>query len=172
MNEGLLFHEDQKWRDVWWVMALIFGLAALQWWIFFTQIVRGIQVGNNPGSNALVVVIWLIVGIAFPAFFLWLHMVVEVRSEAILIQYRPFISRRIQLREIAGIEIRVYRPLGEFGGWGVRGWGNRVAYNVSGNTGVELTLIDGRSIMIGSKRADELAGAIYKALGGSGRHTT
>lgn len=172
MNEGLLFHEDQKWRDVWWVMALVFGLAVLPWWIFFMQIVRGVQVGNNPGSDAVVVIIWLIFGIGFPVFFLWLHMVVEVWSEAILIQYHPFVSRRIQLREIAGVEMRVYRPLGEFGGWGVRGWGDHVAYNVSGNTGVELTLIDGRSILIGSKRADELAGAIYKALGGSGHRNT
>lgn len=166
MSEGLLFREDQKWRDVGWVMALIFGLAALQWWIFFTQIVRGIQVGNNPGSDTMVVITWLIFGIGFPAFFLWLHMVVEVRPETILIRYQPFTRRRILLREIARVEIRVYRPLGEFGGWGIRGWGDRVAYNVSGDTGVELTLIDGRSILIGSKRAAELAGAIYKAWGG------
>jgi len=166
MSDVLLYRENQKWRDVWWVMALVFGLAALQWWIFFTQIVRGVQVGNNPGSDALVIIIWMIFGVAFPVFFLWLHMVVEVRPGLVLIQYRPFISRRILLREIAHVEIRVYRPLGEFGGWGIRGWGDRVAYNVSGDTGVELTLVDGRSILIGSKRAAELAGAIYKAWDG------
>ncbi len=76
MTGHYLFREVQRWRDVWWVMVLVFGLSALQWWIFITQIVRGIPVGNNPGSNLLVVLIWLIFGVGFPLFFLWLHMVV------------------------------------------------------------------------------------------------
>ncbi len=164
-----LFREVQRWRDVWWVMALVFGLAALQWWIFFSQIVRGAPVGNNPGSDGLVVAIWLIFGIGFPLFFLWLHMVVEVGPDAVIVRYRPFANRRIPIDEIAGVEPRIYHPLGEFGGWGIRGWGGRVAYNVSGNTGVELTLADGRHIMIGSQRAADLAGAIYKVWSGHRR---
>lgn len=162
MTGHYLFREVQRWRDVWWVMALVFGLAALQWWIFFTQIVRGVPVGNNPGSDLLVVLIWLIFGVGFPAFFLWLHMVVEVVSEAVIVRYRPFVNRRIAINQIMRVEPRVYRPLGEFGGWGIRGWNGRVAYNVSGETGVEITLSDGRLVLIGTQKAAELAGAIYK----------
>jgi hypothetical protein len=47
----------------------------------------------------------------------------------------------------------------------LRGWGARKAYNVSGNRGVELTLQDGSTIMIGSQRADELEWAIRSAQG-------
>ena len=35
-----------------------------------------------------------------------------------------------------------------------------MAYNVSGDRGVELTLKDGRRVMLGSQRADELAAVI------------
>lgn len=166
MTRPVLFREVQRWRDVWWVIALVFGLAAIQWWVFFIQIVRGIPVGNNPGSDTLVVVIWLIFGIGFPLFFLWLRMVVEVDQGAVTIVYRPFVNRRIPLDDIVRLELRVYRPLGEFGGWGVRGFGAHVAYNVRGNNGVELTLVDGRRVMIGSQRTTELAEAIHRVWRG------
>lgn len=163
MTGNVLFREIQRWRDVWWVMALVFGLAALQWWIFLVQVVRGTPVGNNPGSDMFVALTWLIFGVGFPAFFLWLHMVVEITTDAVLIKYRPFVNRRIPVGHILRVEPRVYRPLGEFGGWGIRGWGGRVAYNVSGNTGVEITLVDGQHVMIGTQKAAELAGAIHSA---------
>ena len=89
-------------------------------------------------------------------------MIVEVMPGVVVVRYRPFVNRRIPIGQIARVEPRVYRPLGEFGGWGIRGWGGRVAYNVSGDTGVELTLADGRQILIGTQRAADLAGAIYK----------
>ncbi|RIK23977.1 MAG: hypothetical protein DCC51_01845 [Anaerolineae bacterium] len=167
MTGNVLYHETQRWRDVWWVMALVFGLAAIQWWIFFVQIVQGIPVGNNPGSDALVIVIWIIFGIGFPVFFLLLKMVVEVVPGAIIIVFRPFVNRRILMGEIAHLEPKVYRPLREYGGWGVRGIGGRIAYNVRGNAGVELTLIDGRRVMIGTQHPGELAEAIYKSWSGS-----
>jgi hypothetical protein len=160
-----LFREVQRWRDVWWVMAVVFGQAALQWWIFLEQIVGGRAVGNNPGSDAAVIVIWLIFGVGFPLFFLWLRLEVEVWPEGVLVRYRPFVNRRIAIEEIAQAEPRLYRPLGEFGGWGIRGFGYRIAYNVSGKMGVELTLVDGRRVMLGSQRAPELAAAIYKSGG-------
>lgn len=165
MTRLTIFREVQRWRDVWWVMVLVFGLAALQWWIFFVQIIRGVPVGNNPGSDTLVVIIWLIFGIGFPAFFLWLHMVVEVIPGVVIICYRPFANRRIPAEQIIRVESLTYSPMREFAGWGVRGWGGRIAYNVSGNTGVELTLVDGRRVLIGSQRPDEMAGAINEMLG-------
>lgn len=147
-------------------MFLVFGLAALQWWMFIVQVIGGIPVGNNPGSNLLVFLMWLIFGIGFPAFFLWLHMTVEVSLDGVAIRLRPFANRTIQINEITRVEPKVYQPIREFGGWGVRGLGGRVAYNVSGDSGVELTLADGRQVVIGTRRAAELAGAIYKAQGG------
>jgi hypothetical protein len=66
------------------------------------------------------------------------------------------------LAEIVHRETRTYRPILEYGGWGVRysfvrkGW----AYTVSGNRGVQLQLANGKRILVGSQRAEELARAI------------
>ena len=71
------------------------------------------------------------------------------------------------MTEIVRLEARTYSALREYGGWGIRGWGGKRAYNVSGNRGVELTLKDGHKVMIGSQRAEDLARAIIEARGGT-----
>jgi hypothetical protein len=77
------------------------------------------------------------------------------------IHYRPFVRRVIALSDIERVEARKYNPLKEYGGWGIKGWSKtKMAYNVSGNRGAELTLTDGRRVMLGSQRAEELAAAI------------
>jgi hypothetical protein len=43
-----------------------------------------------------------------------------------------------------------------------------MAYNVSGNRGVEVELTDGRTVMVGSRRPDELAGALQAHLDRAG----
>jgi hypothetical protein len=44
------------------------------------------------------------------------------------------------------------------------GLSGKRAYNISGNEGVELTLTDGRKVLIGSKRSKELAQIIASAM--------
>ena len=43
----VLFREVQRFRDVWWVMALVFGVAALQWYIFLGQIIGGARAASR-----------------------------------------------------------------------------------------------------------------------------
>jgi hypothetical protein len=141
-------------------MVVVFGIAALQWWFFLGQIVGGAPLGNNPAPDAVVVLIWLLFGIGLPVFFLLLGLDVEVSPNAVTIRFTPLLVRVIDPRDIAGVEPLTYRPLLEFGGWGLRGWGGRVAYNVRGDQGVELALRDGRRVLIGTQRAVDLAAAI------------
>ena len=66
----------------------------------------------------------------------------------------------IPFADIRSVEARTYSPLKEYGGWGIRGWGQKKAYNVMGNEGVELKLSNSQQIMIGSQKAQELALAL------------
>ena len=157
------FHEEQAMRQ-WWLLLLIGGVAALQWWGFYQQIILGIPWGSNPGPDWLVILFWLLVGIGLPLLFLYSRLIVTVDEEAVLIHFRPFTQCTISYTDIISVEARTYSPMREYGGWGLRGWGKRRAYNVSGNRGVELALTDGSRIMIGSQRADELYQAICQAL--------
>ncbi|MES2389410.1 MAG: hypothetical protein V4543_15515, partial [Bacteroidota bacterium] len=60
--------------------------------------------------------------------------------------------------------IRTYSPMGEYGGWGIRyginkGW----LYNVSGNMGLQLELLDGKKVLIGTRKPDEIIAALRKS---------
>ena len=72
----------------------------------------------------------------------------------------PLYRRRIARVQIASSEAVTYRPLPDYGGWGIRGVGRNVALNARGNRGVRLTLRDGRTVLVGSQKADALADAL------------
>jgi hypothetical protein len=156
------FREVQWMRRVWWVMVLIAAIAVMSWNTFIRQIVQGEPVGTTPGPDWSAWLLWILFGIGFPVLFLTMRLVVEVRGDHVFIRYVPFVRRRISFEEIARAQARTYSPIGEYGGWGIRGWwsSSRTAYSISGAKGVELALKDGRQVMIGSRRPEELAAAI------------
>ncbi len=155
----VLFHEVQRFRDVWWVMVLVFGVAATQWYALLSRLMAA-SWGSDILGLALLFLFWLLFGVGLPLLFLVLRLEIAVYPQAVTIRFAPLLQRVIPKLEIAWVEPRQYWPLGEFGGWGVRGFGGRIAYNVRGNHCVELTLVDGRRVLIGSRRAVELAAAI------------
>lgn len=162
-----LFHEVQPAR-LWWISLLVVGLVVMAWGILIQQVVRGKPVGENPMSDWGVVFIWLIFGVGLPLLVWHMRMETEVRPDGIVIRWVPITRRVIRRDEIMRVEAKQYRPLREFGGWGVRGWpsSGKRAYSVSGNEGVEVRLEDGKAVMIGSQRAEELAEAIRRMVDG------
>ena len=89
---------------------------------------------------------------------------VAVRPGEVALNFRPLTVRTIPVDTIRSCTARRYRPILEFGGWGYRwGRGGSRAYNVHGNRGVQLVLQDGKTVLIGSQRPDELASAIEAA---------
>ena len=160
-----LYHETQRFHQTW-LWVLVGGVAALTWWVFVRQVVQGQEFGNNPSPDWGLWLLLLFIGIGLPGLFLYLRLVLEVTPEQIVIRFRPFHTRVIPLSEVREFEVRHYSAVKEYGGWGIKGWSRaKVAYNVSGNEGVELTLEDGRRVMLGSQRASELAQAIGMAQG-------
>ena len=91
----------------------------------------------------------------------------EVRRDGLYVRFVPFHLRylRFGYEDLRSFEARTYSPIGEYGGWGIRGWGREKAYNVSGNRGVQLVFHDERRLLIGSQQADELANAMHLAGG-------
>jgi hypothetical protein len=92
-----------------------------------------------------------------------LYMRTEVNDTEVTVSFGwvlPLYQRHFRLEEIVSAESVSYSPLGEFGGWGIRGWGKNVALNARGDRGVRLTLRDGSRVLVGSQRPDDLATAI------------
>ena len=159
------FREVQRMNSVLWVMLVIYGVTALIWWGFISQIILDEPWGSNPAPDWLMWLLWLGIGIGLPILFNIMRLIVEVRPVEVFIRYFPIHTRTIPLAEISQVEAREYSPIREYGGWGIRGWSSKTAaYNVKGNQGVELTLFDGRKIMIGSQKAESLAIAIIARM--------
>ena len=133
------------------------------------QIVLRRPFGKEPGSDWFMWLIWLLFGIGLPVVLRLLTLIVEVWPDRIVIRYVPLTTREIPLADIRRCEARIYRPVWEYGGWGIKGWSRRrMSYSVRGGQGVQLELRDGRTVMIGSQRAEDLARTITTGLGGPG----
>jgi hypothetical protein len=161
-RDAALFHEEQRFRQTW-IWPLVLLPAGLIWYIFIGQIFLLRPFGGNPAPNWLVWLLFIFFGLAFPWMMFALRMTVMITHEALYVRYFPFFSRRIQIGEIDHCDARTYAPIGEYGGWGIRGFARNRAYNVSGNRGVQLVLVSGRRLLLGSRRPEDLARALVKA---------
>ncbi len=83
-----------------------------------------------------------------------------VFTDRIKLRYWPFFWKTIPLADVQSARAVTFRPLRDWGGWGLRGLGKRKAWTSHGNTGVLLELTDGRQFTIGSQRPQALAAAL------------
>lgn len=158
-QEVQYFH--QRWR-----LALLAGLVTVFLYGCYRQVVRGEPWGNQPVSNALLVMMTL----ALAALIYWLlkmHLVTEVRDREVYVHFMLFWKpRRLPFSAILSVEPVTYRPIEQFGGRGIRRGRHGWAYTVSGDRGVQLTLAGGEQLLVGSQRPEELAAAIENSLQG------
>jgi hypothetical protein len=92
---------------------------------------------------------------------------VEVRHDEILLALGSghVFRKRVPYEQIERLEAVRYRPLVEFGGWGVRGSKQRQAWTARGDRAVVLHLVDGRELYVGSDHAQRLAERIRVTAG-------
>ena len=97
------------------------------------------------------------------ALLLGMRLTTRVDRGAVSMRLGFLYSTRVPLSEILRAEAVAYRPLRDYGGWGVRGFGRRRAINVRGNRGVLLIRTDGSSLLVGSQRPRDLLNALARA---------
>lgn len=156
------------------VLPLCFGLGGFFAWAMVEQLVQGRPVGNQPMPDLMLMImgplfILLMTGLLW---MMWAaRLVTEVRDDGIYIQFFPFHRsfRGFLWEEIESFEARTYRPILEYGGWGIRFSSAGRAYNVSGNKGLQLAFrgARGERVLIGSQRPEELAMAVESAQRGA-----
>jgi hypothetical protein len=164
--ETIRFEEEQSFRQPW-IWALMIGMFAILVFAFGMVLFQPPTPAKGGTLSAIIgLSVGVVVYVGVAALMYSLTLRVQLDGDTLRVRFRPLASRDIPLGEIARWEARTYRPLLEYGGWGIRcGW-KGMAYNVSGNRGVQLELTNGKRILIGSQRADELADAITQAKGG------
>lgn len=168
MNK-VLFREEQQFRQWWWIVLILGAtIPAMVMCIYalYQQTVRGIQVGDSPAPNGVLIVVLVFLCIMLWAYFS-LKLEVWIDQDGIHYRFFPLIFRNklISKGEIQRFEIRKYNPIFDYGGWGVRRgfkWGK--VYNVSGNIGLQLYLISGKKVLFGTQRSQAIMYAMEEMM--------
>jgi hypothetical protein len=166
-QNNVIFREVQRfslWIRLFFVASMVLGVGVM----VFTSVTAGATTG--PLSIAIRAGLSLLL-LGLAALFFVLRLETEVHRDALYVRFFPM---HIHYKKIAPGQLldsctRQYRPIMEYGGWGIRcGFTGGRAYNVRGNKGVQLVLQNNRRLLIGSQKADELAGAISYMMGMAG----
>ena len=159
--DGAIFREVQRFRQ-WWVWLLVLLVGSISWYGFIQQIVFKKPFGNNPAPNPVMIMIWVIFGLFFPYLFYSIKLITEIRYDGLYVRFFPlqFHVHKISFGDIKNFEIRTYSALKEYGGYGMRLGVRGKAYNVSGNKGIQLELLDEKQLLIGTQKAEEFFSAL------------
>ncbi len=153
-----LFQETQKFNQLW-IRIPLLCLMAMFIWGLYKQLVLGEPWGSRPATNGgLLLGSSIMAGVTI--LFLTARLNTEIDETGVYYKFFPFHfkNHRIDWASVEKAFVREYSPLGEFGGWGIRfGFGQGRALNVSGNMGLQLHLKNGKKILIGTRKPDELA---------------
>ena len=167
------FKEEQRFTQPWLWIVLVLALSAATVPVaagLYVQLIKGEPFGNNPTSDENLIIIFSLVmlfTVGIIALFWKTKLVTEVRSDGLYVRFPPFIIKKIFFPPdtIASYYIRRYKPIKEYGGWGVKnGTGRSKAFNVKGNTGMQLEFKTGRKLLIGTQRGDAFLRAMNKMM--------
>jgi len=153
------FREEQRFE---WFWTAMFCVPAL---IVGYGLVRQVVLKQPFISDALLWPAFAVV-VVVAVWFLGLKLESEVRDDGLFIRFVwLWPERSIPWDQIRSVETRTYRPIRDFGGYGVRWAARGIVYHARGNRGVRLVLASGERVLIGSQRPGDLAGAIAMRTG-------
>lgn len=131
--------------------------------IMVVAIILPLALGPSRQQWVELVLVMIVCGLAFPYWIMTLKLTTVVTDRRLWARFWVIPARDVPLETITSVESIKYSPIGDAGGWGVRGSRKfyRV-YNVSGDRGVHVRFGEGKRdhFLVGSRRPDELAEAI------------
>lgn len=169
MNTGRAVYRERTWAPVW--VLVLMGLACVMslgpsLWFAYGQAVLGhpAEGMSARGFGLLAGSLAIVYGLAFSTFSC---LNVEVRSDHLFIWFGPLrlIRKRVRYGDIERVSAVTYRPIREFGGWGIRWRPGKSAWSIRGNRAVNVELRNGKLLYVGSRYPQRLAARIQAAMG-------
>ena len=172
--EKVIFKEEQKFGSIslYLSMGVIYlGTILLFAYSAYSQFILNEPIGDKPMSDKglLLTIVLVLFVLAITGFLLFgSKLETTVTPSYISITFKPILKKAVIIghKDVKEYEIRRYKPIKEYGGWGVKQGVKKVgkAYNVHGNIGLQLYLYDGKKILIGTQRGDALLRAMKKMM--------
>lgn len=154
-----MFHETQRF-DQWWLRLLCAGINGLFAFAVLRHLGQEEPMDAPSMPNGVLIAAWLSVGV-FTLLFVRTQLITRVDATGVHVRFAPWqrTGRHIPWTQVQACRVRRYRPLIDFGGWGLRRTsGGRIeAYTVRGDLALELDLGDHKRLLIGTARPEQLA---------------
>ena len=154
-----VFKEEQRFRQVWLMVLLGFSLLVTVGLIINEYIKDNTSMTTNEFLGSLIGIIASVLLIFI------FKLSTRIDEKGIHYQFFPFhfSMKTLLWSEITKAEIRTYDPIGEYGGWGLRYSFNKKkgnAVNVSGDIGIQLTLKNGKKLLIGTQKKEAVSSVL------------
>lgn len=149
------------WKTFVWLAGFIPTTGAGLWFAYaaYQQIVQGIPFGNDPVPDEVLVVIAVFLAVCAVGeawFFRAMHLTTEVDEEQLSIRFFPLRTQTIRRTDIETCAVVRNTVLGV----GKQTMLGETRYSMGGSEAVQVILKDGRKLMIGSQRAEQLVAAL------------
>lgn len=147
-----IFKEEQRFTQSWLILLIIVSIIV--------PVVIILKEADKMTTSSLLTSLSLI--ILAPAIIFLFKLKTRMDEIGIHYQFFPFHFKRktIKWNIIKNAHVRTYDPIGEYGGWGIKGgvfWkkSNGIAINVKGDIGIQLELFNGKKILIGTQLKEQ-----------------
>ena len=160
-----IFKEEQRFTQSWLIVLMCVS--------FIVPITLIIQQYTKPNSTmSLQQLLSSSIAIAASGLFIFIFKLkTRIDEKGIHYQFFPFhfSLKTILWQDITKAYVRTYDPIGEFGGWGLKGgafWnsGKGKAINVKGDIGIQLLLKNGKKLLIGTQKENQAQQILQKYL--------
>ena len=164
MDNEILFSERQRFKQ-WWLWLILLGINGLFLFGVFKQVISGQQFGSKPMSNTGLLIATGLT-ILLTLLFINFRLDTLIKKDGIYVRFFSFHInfKHYTWETLTKSYIRQYSAITEYGGWGLRLglFGKGVAFNVSGNKGLQLEFKTNKKLLIGTNKADELTDILKK----------
>jgi len=151
------FTEEQKFTQ-WWLWLILIALGIMPIFGIYKQIILGEALGNKPIPDLGIIIISAFI-FGLIAMFWFVRLKTEINQDEVRINFFPFVKMRVNWKEVKSAKIVDYG----FVGYGVRfsrKYGT--VYNTNGKNGLALELQNGKKLVIGTQKENELINIIQK----------
>ncbi len=152
------FKEVQKFKQ-WWLWLFLGVVTAA---VLTGSLYTVLHDGNTLGYIGIA---FTIVPVIIMFLFRSMRLETMIDDTGVYYKYAPIHRgmQKVELKNIREAGIRKYKPISEFGGWGLRtGKNGSEAFNVSGNTGLELTFKNGKKLVLGTRKPAEMRAVLER----------
>lgn len=159
MKGKLLFKEEQSFVGTW-MWYLVIGISIVS----VAGTAMGLMFTSDEGGIIGLIIAAIVTGGVIVLFFTS-KLYVSIDNNHIYYRFPPFVSneKKLAKEDVKEIYVRKYKPIMEYGGWGYRfRFRSGRAINVAGDMGVQLQLQNGKRLLIGTQKPEEMKHAVRR----------